>query len=165
MNLCHLAVTTGAINSIKRAGARDDQIAVLTPYKGQLMMIRNLGMQNETSITVDAAQGKEYDFVLLNMVTPGGEYWLGFMADVNRACVSLSRARIGLVILGNQHMGEIRWRSEGSRTWATVVSRHLTARTLVQVDMSDQVEGLKRRQRILGTLFEEVQDRSSNVRN
>ena len=87
------------------------------------------------------------------------------MSDVNRACFSLSRSLFGLVILGNRSMAQVKWPSGGSRAWATVVSRHLTARGLLSVDASDQVEGLKTRQGIPGILFEEVQDRSSIVRS
>ena len=165
MNPSHLAIMPGAIDNMRRAGAREDQIAFKTPHKGQLLMIRNMGMQNDTSLTVDAAQGKEYDFVLLDLVTPGGGYGLGFVADVKRACVALSRARFGLVILGNRRMAEAKWPSDGTRNWGTVVSRHLTARGLLSVDASDQVEGLKTRQRIPGILCEEVEDRSSTVRS
>ena len=44
--------------------------------------------------TVDSAQGREYDFVILDLVTPGGRlYPLGFVADTKRMCVALSRAR------------------------------------------------------------------------
>ena len=45
-----------AVDSTKQIGARDYQIAVLTSYKGQLMMIQNLGMQNEATTTVDVCK-------------------------------------------------------------------------------------------------------------
>ena len=52
MNPSRLAIMSGVIDSTKQSGARDDQIAVLTQYKGQLMMIRNLGLRKETTATV-----------------------------------------------------------------------------------------------------------------
>ena len=166
VNPTHLAVIPAAIDAIKRAGARDEQIAVLTPYKGQLAMIKNLGLPNETVITIDAAQGKEYDFVLLDLVTPGAGYGLGFMSQTNRACVALSRARFGLVILGNQNMGGVQWPSEGSKIWDKVVTSHRDSRGLLRVNVQDQVvEALMGRHRIPGTLFEELEDRSASVRN
>ena len=51
----HLTVMPAAIDRIKQGGVRDDQIAVPTPYKGKLMMNRNLGLPNGTIITIDAA--------------------------------------------------------------------------------------------------------------
>ena len=60
-----------------------------------------------TIITIDASQGKEYDYVLLDLVTPGEGYGMGFMSDVQRICVALSRARMGLVILGNENMDAV----------------------------------------------------------
>ena len=166
VNPTHLAVIPAAIDAIKRAGARDEQIAVLTPYKGQLAMIQNLGLPTETVITIDAAQGKEYDFVLLDLVTPGAGYGLGFMSQSNRVCVSLSRARFGLVILGNQNMGGVQWPTEGSRIWGSVVASHRNARGLLRVNVQDQVvQAVMGRHRIPGTLFEELEDRFARVRN
>ena len=56
--------------------------------------------------TVDKAQGREYDFVLLDLVTAGGRlYPLGFTTDVRRMCVGLSRAKIGMLIFGEKDMG------------------------------------------------------------
>ena len=60
-------------------------------------------LPHETTITVDASQGKEYDFVLFDLATPGAGYGLGFMSDPKRACVALSPARYGLVIHGSKY--------------------------------------------------------------
>ena len=53
-------------------------------------------------ITVDAAQGSEADVVVLSCVrcNPRGE--LGFIANRNRLCVALSRAKERLVIIGSR---------------------------------------------------------------
>ena len=51
-------------------------------------------------MTADFSQGKEYDTVILATVTPGGnKYGLGFVLDVQRLNVALTRAKQGLSIL------------------------------------------------------------------
>ena len=51
--------------------------------------------------SIDAFQGKEKDFVIINTVrsNPNGE--IGFLKDVKRLNVSISRAKYGLIIIGN----------------------------------------------------------------
>ena len=73
MKPSHGAIMPGVVSSIKQLGARSDQTVVLTPYKGQLTT-RDLGLLNDTTITIDGAQGKEYDFVLLDLVSTGGSW-------------------------------------------------------------------------------------------
>ena len=35
-------------------------------------MTRNMGLHTKTTVPIDGAQGKEYDFVLLSLVITGG---------------------------------------------------------------------------------------------
>ena len=55
-------------------------------------------MQNQV-ISVDGSQGREYDVVLISTVrTSGGE----FLREYNRINVAITRAKHGLVIVGNK---------------------------------------------------------------
>lgn len=60
------------MDRLRAAGANDRQIAVLTPYKGQLRWLRTWETADLPMATIDSAQGKEYDFVILDLVSPGG---------------------------------------------------------------------------------------------
>lgn len=51
--------------------------------------------------TVDDYQGEENDYVILSLVRSNQEGKIGFVADENRICVAISRARLGLFIFGN----------------------------------------------------------------
>lgn len=51
--------------------------------------------------TVDNYQGEENKIILLSLVRNNGEGNIGFLREENRVCVSLSRAREGLYIMGN----------------------------------------------------------------
>ena len=54
----------------------------------------------KTSIAINTPDNKRsISLFFLELVTAGSEYGLGFITKINRACVSLSRARFGLVIL------------------------------------------------------------------
>lgn len=99
-------------------GVPRSSIAVLTPYKGQLMLIRKMlvsesrystqrllskqpGTSDQCRVsTVDRFQGDEEDIVICSLVVDEKSK-TGFVKLVNRMIVLLSRARLGLYILGN----------------------------------------------------------------
>ncbi|KAM0799477.1 AAA domain-containing protein [Usnea florida] len=70
MNPNNLCVIKNLVDSLKAVEATE--IAILTPYKGQLRLHRKIQNPDITLASVDSAQGKEYDFVILDLVTPGG---------------------------------------------------------------------------------------------
>ncbi|RHY06073.1 hypothetical protein DYB36_006893 [Aphanomyces astaci] len=95
-------------------GISPQSIAILTPYKGQLMLMRkqllasNLIHHKDNShhsddvalSTVDRFQGDEADIVLISLVIDAKSR-TPFVKLVNRMIVLLSRARVGMYIVGN----------------------------------------------------------------
>lgn len=94
------------------------RIGIITPYKYQLSLLRSrfsnvFGSSNIANIefnTVDGFQGREVDILLLstvraarsNSATSGiKSSSIGFVADVRRMNVALTRAKLSLWILGN----------------------------------------------------------------
>jgi hypothetical protein len=55
-------------------------------------------------VTVDAAQGSEADIVILSCVRSNNNHSLGFITNSNRMCVSMSRARERLIVVGNSQL-------------------------------------------------------------
>ncbi|KAG4301639.1 hypothetical protein PCK1_002124 [Pneumocystis canis] len=81
---------------------------ILTPYKQQLNKIKELFIEKYgdsilKSIdfnTVDGFQGQEKDIIILSCVRSSAK-GIGFLSDIRRMNVSLTRAKSSLIILGN----------------------------------------------------------------
>ena len=157
MNPAHLQFVPVLINYLRQAGANDSQIAYLTMYRGQLSLMRWHETPEMRMMTVDQSQGREYNFVILDLVTPGGlNFPLGFSADVRRICVAASRAQIGLIILGNRYMGEVKFPGLGSKAWANIIEDHARAGAIRYQTMPD-VQRLLKDLEVPGRFWEKVE--------
>ena len=98
----------------------EGQITVITPYVGQLFELRTQFKLKDLSdvrlTTIDNYQGEENDIILLSLVRSNKKKIPGFVADKNRICVALSRARYGLYCIGNFNLFR-----ERSELWSSIV--------------------------------------------
>ncbi|MCM1108848.1 MAG: AAA domain-containing protein [Clostridium sp.] len=85
---------------------------IISPYKGQVQLLRHLLRQDPffktfrpfiTVNTVDGFQGQERDIILISMVRNNREGRIGFLTDLRRMNVAITRARMKLIILGDSH--------------------------------------------------------------
>lgn len=94
-----------------RGGILPSQIGVITPYDGQRAFIqqhmqmagplrKDLYLEVEVA-SVDAFQGREKDYIILSCVRSNDHQGIGFLSDARRLNVALTRAKYGMVILGN----------------------------------------------------------------
>ena len=51
--------------------------------------------------TVDGFQGQERDIILISMVRSNDEGQIGFLRDLRRMNVAITRARMKLIVIGN----------------------------------------------------------------
>jgi regulator of nonsense transcripts 1 len=94
-----------------KSGIQPHQIGVITPYEGQRSFVVNYMQFNgalkkdlykEIEVaSVDAFQGREKDYIILSCVRSNEHQGIGFLSDPRRLNVALTRAKYGLVVLGN----------------------------------------------------------------
>jgi DNA polymerase III delta prime subunit len=86
-------------------------VGIISPYRAQVQYLRRLLMKREffkpfrrmISInTVDGFQGQERDVIVISMVRSNDEGQIGFLRDLRRMNVAITRARMKLIILGNK---------------------------------------------------------------
>lgn len=76
-------------------------IAVLTPYTRQAELLRRMVSGVEIS-SIDGFQGREADIVIYVTVRCNAHYELGFLKDMRRLNVALTRAKTGLIVIGDK---------------------------------------------------------------
>ncbi|ORD99692.1 RENT1 [Hepatospora eriocheir] len=84
-------------------GILESQIGIITPYEGQRShILDNLQEAGNLEISnVDGFQGREKDFIIVSLVRSNNYQGIGFVADRRRMNVTLTRAKYGLVIIGD----------------------------------------------------------------
>ena len=85
-------------------------IGIISPYRAQTQFLRHLikhtpffrPIKKLISInTVDGFQGQERDIIVISMVRSNREGEIGFLRDLRRMNVAMTRARMKLLIIGN----------------------------------------------------------------
>lgn len=85
-------------------------VGVISPYRAQVQLLRQM-IRNDEALrpfrkllsvnTVDGFQGQERDIVVISLVRSNREGQIGFLSDLRRMNVAITRARMKLVIMGN----------------------------------------------------------------
>lgn len=85
-------------------------IGIISPYKAQISVLKQLVNKSHTlapirhniSInTVDGFQGQERDIILISMVRDNEQGSIGFLKDLRRMNVAITRAKRKLIVVGN----------------------------------------------------------------
>jgi len=102
-----------AVTALLKSTVKPDQIGIITPYEGQRCYIVSHMLKNGSVNTklykeievasVDSFQGREKDYIILSCVRSNDNNGIGFLNDPRRLNVALTRARYGLIIVGNAH--------------------------------------------------------------
>lgn len=86
------------------AGVKCESIAIISPYSAQVSLIRehlsDRGNLPEIN-SIDAFQGREKDVVILSLVRSNAEGVVGFLGEMRRINVAMTRAKKQLVIIGD----------------------------------------------------------------
>ena len=90
------------VRALLESGLSPREIAVIAPYSAQARLLREqIGMAGLEIDTVDGFQGREKEAVVISLVrsNPRGE--IGFLSDIRRINVALTRARRKLIVIGD----------------------------------------------------------------
>ena len=107
-----LATLADYFDKIGRQRVLDESIdvGIISPYRAQVQLLRKMIRQSErlrpyrrliTVNTVDGFQGQERDIVLISLVRDNDGGDIGFLRDLRRMNVAITRARMKLIILGS----------------------------------------------------------------
>ena len=109
LTLQHLELYYGRIGKQRILDERID-VGIISPYRAQVQLLRRLIKKREffkpyrhliSVNTVDGFQGQERDVIILSLVRSNDEGQIGFLRDLRRMNVAITRARMKLIILGS----------------------------------------------------------------
>jgi hypothetical protein len=104
-NPSQAARTAAEARRLLARGLAAGGLAVITPYDAQVRLLRDLlAAERDAGVeigTVDGFQGREKEAVIVDVVRSNDDCELGFLADVRRMNVALTRARRFLLVIGD----------------------------------------------------------------
>lgn len=102
----------GYFEKVGRARILEETIdvGIISPYRAQVQLLRQMIKRSEffhpfrrllSVNTVDGFQGQERDIIIISLVRSNQEGQIGFLSDLRRMNVAMTRARMKLIIMGN----------------------------------------------------------------
>ena len=101
INRLEAKVAVGIANDYLVAGVSEDDIGIISPYADQVKII-----QEKTPVevkTVDGFQGREKEIIIISTVRSNPNGNIGFLSDLRRLNVAITRAKRKLIIIGNKN--------------------------------------------------------------
>ena len=113
-NQAEAQLTLNCYLTLKHACPKGDirgKVGIITPYSQQQELLRRVfgqalgteGLASEVEInTVDGYQGREKDIIILSTVRADPRAGIGFVSDIRRMNVALTRAKFACFIIGSE---------------------------------------------------------------
>ena len=151
VNLGEIDLIVKIVKYLLQQNYKETQLVVLTPYLGQLLKIKKAMQKEKQAVelskkdrkeltqagaaveetppavnavrvaTIDNYQGEEADVVVVSLVRSNNTGIIGFLRDAERVNVMLSRARHGMILLGNSTT-LLNAKDQGGRTlWTKLI--------------------------------------------
>jgi regulator of nonsense transcripts 1 len=99
------AIVVQVVNDLLAPGdLTPEDIGVISPYAGQVRLIRSMiddvieGLEVKS---VDGYQGREKEIIVLSTVRANDAGKVGFLSNYRRLNVALTRAKRGLIVIGD----------------------------------------------------------------
>ena len=138
-NTAEIEAVADVVDQLVAGGAKADEIAVITAYEGQrqLLAARLAGHRNMLIGNIDAIQGREQSMVVLSLVRSNEGKGIGFLKGAQRVNVALTRAKHGLVIIGDAHT------FTRYEPWRALLESYQSRNLLCEGDTLDELRPLR----------------------
>lgn len=123
---------------LKAGDVSNEGVGVITPYKAQLKLIADKmkDIENVSVRTVDGFQGQERDVIVFSAVRCNEQGFVGFLDDQKRMNVLLTRARRGMIVIGNKTTLQ---KCDLWKKWIEWVEKNNLARDCTQDDATGRM--------------------------
>lgn len=142
-NAAEATVVTQILRSIKRRVAGKLSVGIVSPYKEQVVRLLHLESSLSAATTagvacrvctIDGYQGQESDVIIFSAVRSNKRGSIGFLKDLRRLNVALTRARYCLIIVCNIDT------VTKNETWAGLVDHVRTHNHMFNAENSDVIK-------------------------
>ena len=100
VNEIEAEIAIGIAQDYLNDGVSEDAIGIISPYADQVKMIQD--MTPVEVKTVDGFQGREKESIIISTVRSNDNGNIGFLSDLRRLNVAITRAKRKLIIIGNK---------------------------------------------------------------
>lgn len=104
-NMSQLNVCLDIVHYLKKCGVSSESIGIITPYEAQKQLIMTCFQEKNILdievANVDAFQGREKDFIILSLVRGNFSSTIGFISEVKRVNVAITRSKYGLFVVAD----------------------------------------------------------------
>lgn len=101
-NKSEAEITQLIVNNYIKSGFSNEDIGVISPYYDQVDLLKSR-IKNIEIKTVDGFQGREKEIMIISTVRSNEEMNIGFLNDLRRLNVAITRGKRKLIIIGNSY--------------------------------------------------------------
>lgn len=100
INPLEVELCTKIVNEYLDYGLKNEDIGIISPYSGQVnILVQSCDVEVKS---VDGFQGREKELIIISTVRSNNRGEIGFLNDLRRLNVAITRARRKLIIIGNK---------------------------------------------------------------
>lgn len=101
-NPCEANLVQKIVETLLKCGLKPKHIGVITPYDDQVELLHTLLPIDGLEIkSVDGFQGREKEVIIISFVRSNDRGDIGFLADLRRLNVAITRAKRKLIMIGD----------------------------------------------------------------
>ena len=100
INNLEAEISSGIAQDYMSVGVSEEDIGIISPYADQVKIIQD--MTPVEVKTVDGFQGREKEIIIISTVRSNAHGNIGFLRDLRRLNVAITRAKRKLIIIGNK---------------------------------------------------------------